>query len=166
MSDRSKNLISEIQQNNRFMGTCPSPSCGEVFRLADAVMFSIKDNLPPEAVVAIDNKKQEFRDRKIIYKKQLLRLTTGAERGAAAVNLGNIAEEIIPSFSTFPYAPGDCRSLLNPIDYLVFSGLTKAAKIDSIIFVDVKTGSFRLNKREKEIKEIVQSGAVRFESHA
>jgi predicted Holliday junction resolvase-like endonuclease len=68
----------------------------------------------------------------------------------------------VPSFDSFEYAPGDCRALFEPIDYLIFSGLTTRRRVESIHFVDVKSGSARLAPKQRNIKEIVEKGAVKF----
>lgn len=88
------------------------------------------------------------------------RMTARAQKTAQAVNLGKIIEKIAPSFSTFSYSPGDCRALFEPIDYIVFSGLTKNASVDALYFIDVKSGKARLNQIQKSIKERVQTKAV------
>ena len=46
-----------------------------------------------------------------------------------------------------------------PIDYIVFQGLHED-KIDRVIFVEVKTGSSKLTKREKSLKETIEKKRV------
>ena len=47
-----------------------------------------------------------------------------SEVGARSVNIGKIVERIAPSLKGFPFQCNDCRSLFQPIDYLVLEGLT------------------------------------------
>ena len=61
------------------------------------------------------------------------------------------------------FEPGDCRSLFDPIDYVIFEGLSKKRKVERIIFTDIKTGSARLKTNQKEIKELVEKKKVNFD---
>lgn len=160
MPASSRALITELKRNKRFMGTCPS--CGNDFRLADAVMFSLNEQPPAQALVAIKELKQQIKERKDQLAKARERMTKRAQNTAAAVNLGKIVEKIVPSFSSFPHIAGDCRALFEPIDYLIFSGLTRSRQVDLLSFVDVKSGAARLTQAQKAIKEVVESGALSF----
>ncbi len=72
-----------------------------------------------------------------------------------AVNIGFIAERIIPALDTFEYNHRDCRSTGgDPIDYVIFKGLSEG-NVTEIIFVDVKTGGAVLTPRQKEIKDVI-----------
>jgi predicted Holliday junction resolvase-like endonuclease len=85
-----------------------------------------------------------------------------AQKTSETVNLGKIVEKIVPSFASFAHAPGDCRALFEPIDYLIFSGLSSRSRVDSLHFVDVKSGKARLSPGQRSIKTIVEAGAVEF----
>jgi predicted Holliday junction resolvase-like endonuclease len=160
MGKPTNELIARLQRNTRFMGTCPS--CSEDFRLADATLFSIEDAPPEEALAVIQGIREAIQERKQELKRAKARMTERAEATAQAVNLGKIVEKIVPSFSTFGYPPGDCRALFEPIDYLVFSGLTGRRQVDSIHFVDVKSGGARLAPKQRTIKNVVERGGVKF----
>lgn len=155
-------IIADLQRDKRFMGTCPV--CREDFRFADAALFAINDVPPSTALLAIQAKREQIKQQKTDLAKARERMTKRAEKTALSVNLGKIVEKIVPSFASFSYSAGDCRALFEPIDYLIFSGLTDRAAVESIIFVDVKSGKARLNDTQKSIKERVAGGAVRFDT--
>lgn len=74
-----------------------------------------------------------------------------------SVNIGFIAERIIPALDTFPHKHGDSRSTGgDPIDYVVFKGLTDGS-VKEILFIDVKTGNAILTKRQQEIKDVINN---------
>jgi predicted Holliday junction resolvase-like endonuclease len=131
-------LIAELKRNKRFMGACPA--CGEDFRLADAAFFALDDQPPDAALAAITAMRERIKERRLDLVKARDRMTERAEKTAHAVNLGKIIEKILPSFSSFSYSAGDCRALFEPIDYLIFSGLAGRGHVDSLLFVDVKSG--------------------------
>jgi len=72
---------------------------------------------------------------------------------------GQIAEQLIPFSSVFPYNPKDAIFLGNPIDYIIFNGLSNN-DIKDIQFVEVKTGKSNLNTRQRKIKEIILNKMV------
>lgn len=82
-----------------------------------------------------------------------------------SVLTGNAAEQLVPHMKDFPYYPGDARFSGAPIDYVVFDGITARDECDEIIFMEVKTGRSRLNKRQKSIKECIERGDVKFEEY-
>ena len=92
----------------------------------------------------------------------MAKLTTLAAKQSVAVNIGKVVEEIAPGLSTFPYHRADCRSLLDPIDYVVFDGLARDGKVTNMHFLDVKTGTARLNEHQKQVKDAIEKRRVEF----
>jgi len=103
-----------------------------------------------------------IKERKAALRESRERMTKRARRTAEAVNLGLIVEKIVPSFPSFAYEAGDCRAMFEPIDYLVFSGLTARNQVDALYFVEVKSGNARLTGSQQSIKKVVEDGTVQF----
>jgi predicted Holliday junction resolvase-like endonuclease len=80
---------------------------------------------------------------------------------AQASNFGQIGEQILPAFVTFPYKQRECRILFKPIDYIVFTKLSEERRVESIKFVDVKTGGGRLGRRQRQIRDCIADGAIK-----
>ncbi len=153
-------LISELQRDKRFKATCPA--CMEDFALSDAVLFALDAEPPPAALAALNAMRARIKERKAALRASRERMTTGARRTAEAVNLGMIVEKIVPSFPSFAYVAGDCRAMFEPIDYLVFSGLTTRDRVEALFFVEVKSGNARLTGSQQSIKKAVEDGSVQF----
>ncbi len=83
-----------------------------------------------------------------------------SEVGAKAVNIGFLLERLAPSMKGFPFNRNDCRSLFEPIDYLIFDGLTRNSSVDKIVFVDIKTGDATLKANQREIRNLVEQKHV------
>ncbi len=83
---------------------------------------------------------------------------------------GKIAEQIVPLLrSVFRYDPADARFIGAPIDYIIFDGYTRAKDSGSrepitIVFADVKTGNARLSRTERQIRDAVREGRVKWET--
>jgi predicted Holliday junction resolvase-like endonuclease len=91
-------------------------------------------------------------------------MTEAAKVTAESVNLGKILEKIAPSFNGFGYPTRDCRLMLEPIDYVIFSGLSQNAVIEAITFLDVKSGNARLTAKQRDIANAVENGHVECET--
>ncbi len=153
-------LISELQRDRRFKATCPA--CMEDFALSDAVLFAAGSEPPPGVLAVLTAIRARIRERKAALRESRERMTKRARRTAEAVNLGLIVEKIVPSFPSFAYEAGDCRAMFEPIDYLVFSGLTARNQVDALYFVEVKSGNARLTGSQQSIKKVVEDGTVQF----
>lgn len=144
------------------------PSCSEVFSIKRAKPFGMYDSYPHavqrmlrERLNAANELRQELKQRKKSLaedrKKKPQKITVSAQ----ASNFGQISEQILPAFVTFPYRQAECRILFKPIDYLVFVNLAKAGRVERIKFVDVKTGDARLDKRQRQIRDRILEGRIK-----
>lgn len=76
-----------------------------------------------------------------------------------SVNLGKISEQLVPFASNFNYNPKDARFLGSPTDLIIFDGLDDG-DLKKVVFIEVKTGKSKLNKREELVKEAIQNKRV------
>ena len=93
----------------------------------------------------------EFQDR--------LQKSLGQSR---AVLLGQVAEHFAPILEGFPFNPKDARFLGQPVDYLIFDGLSDESPNVHIVFCEIKTGSSGLSAREKALKAAVEAHRVSY----
>lgn len=150
-------LVIELKKSGLY-AECP---CGGEFRLSEAILFDGTAPFPPEALEAQNRLLLELKDREEELKKRRKLATEKAEITAKAVNVGKNLEKILPAMKDFKWELPDSRFLGDPIDLVVFSGLSHG-KVDSISFVEVKSGNARLNNHQKCIKEAIDEGRVSF----
>lgn len=81
-----------------------------------------------------------------------------SQRKSSEVRVGAIAENLVPLLTNLPYNPKELRHLATPIDYVYFD--FDGADGPEIVFIEVKSGSARENKRQKTIKRAITSGKV------
>ena len=151
--------IIETLKTGNFYIECSS--CQEEVRLKQAALFDNK-NFSDEALEVYNEHLEYIRQRKAELKSLKERGNTKSEVGALSTNFGFIMERIAPTLPTFRFKHNDCRSLFDPIDYVIFEGLTQNGTVDKIYFVDIKTGGARLNKRQKEIRNLINDKKVKF----
>lgn len=161
--ERRRDTIRELQADQRIYGHCCH--CEVAFPMRRALLF-YADEAPPEKVVKIRKAKEE----EIMERRQELgesrKRARESERRAIDVNLGKVLEKIAPVFQGFGYSRRDCRALFEPIDYVVFKGLSRSGEVDALAFVDIKTGGGGLNTHQRQIRDAVGSGKVAWETYS
>lgn len=161
LSKEAKEIIHTLEEN-RFYAECPC--CGEPILLKDAGLFYL-DDLSPDAEKLYEQKlaackicEKEIREeRKAISKR--------SETATETINIGFILERVAPSMKDFHFDRNDCRSLFDPIDYIIFEGLSKKNSVSKILFVEIKTGKARLNNHQKEIRSLVERKRVEWDTY-
>lgn len=77
---------------------------------------------------------------------------------------GKTLEKLVPFLDEFPYDPHDIRWLGDPIDLVIFDGLssskTSGENIKSIVLCEVKSGDSTLTKTQSRIKKLVEDKKV------
>ncbi|MDR3611400.1 MAG: Holliday junction resolvase-like protein [Ignavibacteriaceae bacterium] len=137
------------------------PCCEEPIKLKDAGLFFL-DDFSDEAEVLYKEYLADLKERREELKRMKENISTKSEIGAKAVNLGFIMERIAPSLKSFKFFKNDCRSLFDPIDYIIFEGLESNNQVSKIIFSDIKTGNAKLTQKQKQIKKVVEKKKVEF----
>jgi len=87
-----------------------------------------------------------------------------ALRRSRSVLGGMFAEQLAPYLPNFPFSPTEAKFIGAPIDFLVFKGLDDQ-RIEEVIFVEVKSGSARLNHNEHSLKDAIINKRVRWHEY-
>jgi len=151
--------VLEALRSKPFHVECPS--CSEEISLRNAGMFThYKDS--EEAFEVYKKMLEENKQAAKYLKEEEEKIPKRSQVGAKAVNLGFLFEKLAPTLNSFGFSRNDCRSLSDPIDYIIFEGLSKKQAVDKLWFVDIKTGGARLSDRQKQIKKVVEQKKVEF----
>ena len=161
MAQSHQNLINFLQQNG-FKANCPT--CGEGIKLKDASLFSV-DNFNAQAKQLLNEKKEELKLQREAISKKKSSTQQRVETTTNSVNMGFILERLAPVLEHFPFDKNDCRSLFDPIDYVIFEGLQKTGKVQKIFFVDIKSGKAKLKANQKAIKQMIEQKKVEFKNY-
>ena len=140
------------------------PHCGDEFSLSEALLFDGRGEFPSKAEAKRLELLEELKERTADLLLRQKRATTKSEKTAIAVGIGKIIEKILPVHKNFDLTPADCRFLAEPIDMIVFDGVSKNI-IKNITFMDIKTGGVVLNKHQKQIRDAVQDHDVRWRAY-
>ncbi|MBW2974072.1 hypothetical protein KY346_06820 [Candidatus Woesearchaeota archaeon] len=150
-------IIKKLRES-KLWAECP---CGEEFKLSDAILFDGTKPFPKEALEVQKGLKEALKEREEELKKRKTLATKKAQITAKAVNIGKKLEVVLPTMKDFKWQLPDCRFLGDPIDLITFNGMS-INKIDSLSFIEVKSGGARLNKHQKAVKEAVEDRKVRY----
>ncbi len=150
-------ILKDLRRNRTIMIECPG--CGEAMRAADAELFDATKRLSGVAAETLCTLGEQLETERQLHKQNVEKAKARTFGAARVTNIGKTVEKIAPSLVGFPEAPSDCRSLFEPIDYLVFRGLRNGI-IDSLGFVDIKSGRGRLSARQKSVRELLESGKI------
>ena len=151
----TKDLVSELKQSSLW-AEC---HCGGEFKLSGAVLFDGTTSFPHEALETRQRYLDGLKKREEDLKKRRKLATKKAEITTKSVNVGKSLEKVLPTLKDFKWELPDCRFLGNPIDTVTFNGLS-VNKVDSISFIEVKSGKARLNKHQKSVKDAVEDKKV------
>lgn len=161
MAQSHQDLINFLQQNG-FKANCPT--CGDGIKLKDASLFSV-DNFNAQAKQLLNEKKEELKIQREAISKKKSSTQQRIETTTNSVNMGFILERLAPVLEHFPFDKNDCRSLFDPIDYVIFEGLQKTGKVQKIFFVDIKSGKAKLKSNQKAIKQMIEQKKVEFKNY-
>jgi predicted Holliday junction resolvase-like endonuclease len=153
----TQQIIKDLK-NSDLYAECP---CGAEFKLSDLILFDGTKPFPPEVLEIQKQYDEELLKRAAKLKKNKKLTTEKATITTRSVNIGKNLEKVLPIMEDFKWQLPDCRFLGDPIDLLTFNGLS-VNKIESISFIEVKSGKARLNKHQKLVKEAVEDNRVRY----
>ena len=154
----STQKIIDRLKNSDLFAECP---CGTEHKLSDLLLFDGTKPFPSEVQKVQEEYEEELRKRNARLEKSKKLTTDKAVITTRSVNIGRNLEKILPIMEDFKWQLPDCRFLGDPIDLLTFNGLSEN-NIDSISFIEVKSGKARLNKHQKLVKEAVEDNRVKY----
>ncbi len=160
-SKEAKEIIHTLTAN-RFYAECPC--CGESILLKDAGLFYL-DNFTPNAEELYQERLEDLKEQRGELRERRRSIPQISETKAKAVNIGFILERIAPSMEEFCFDRNDCRSLFDPIDYIIFEGLNKKGSVSKILFAEIKTGRARLTEKQREIRQLVERKHVSWDTY-
>tara|TARA_Y100001968_G_C19432818_1_gene758001 strand:- start:467 stop:964 length:498 start_codon:yes stop_codon:yes gene_type:complete len=140
------------------------PRCCEEINLKNAGLFHL-DDFTPEAMEVYKKMIAYQKERRAELKQRKIDIPLKSQKGSKAVGIGFIYERLAPTLDGFTFNKNDCRSMFDPIDYVIFEGLSEKQKVEKIIFMDIKSGKARLSQKQKKIKEAVDNKHVQFKTY-
>lgn len=98
----------------------------------------------------------KFEQWKNAYARQIRREAISGSQAAVA---GRVFERVAPYLPGFGYNPRDIRFLGDPVDFVIFDGLSEG-NLRNVVFVEVKTGDGELHSNERKVKTAIRDRCV------
>jgi predicted Holliday junction resolvase-like endonuclease len=157
----AKEIIRTLEDGG-FYAECPC--CEETILLGDCDLFYL-DDFSEKGQETYELYQEELHQRRSDLRERRKHISESSEVQARATNIGFIIERLAPSLSTFRFECGDCRSLFDPIDYVIFEGLRLRGVVSRIVFADIKTGNASLSRKQRDIRDLVNRKRVEFDTY-
>jgi predicted Holliday junction resolvase-like endonuclease len=153
-----EDLIKNLKTSELY-AECP---CGEEFAISETFLFDgTAKPFPNEALEKQAEMQEELAKQRADLEKQIKQITEKTAKTTAAVNIGKTLEKVLPVAKDFKWVVPDTKVLGDPIDLLIFNGLSNG-KVDSLSFVEVKSGAARLNGHQKSIRDAIADHKVSY----
>jgi len=152
-----RQLIKELTQSS-LVAQCPL--CQEEFKLSDWLLFDGLKKFPEPAEEKKQALLQAFAEREKELKESKLSVDVESEKKAIEIGFGTIIENFVPAYKGLKMQFCECRPLFEPIDMVVFNGLMKNA-VDSITFLEIKSGNAQLKPNQRMIRDTINDGKVK-----
>lgn len=161
-------LVGTINDVQEVLVICPC--CGEIFRLVEGkFIFPKKPPRPSEylKLVALENRVSnqdkaltaaEDKFSNLLEKQREQLIAAGRERAKKKL------KKIDPTFSAKNIDPGDVKVIFNPVEYIIFHGLTSAEGVTNLEFVSRIPKSKAQEKILTSVEKVIRDGNVGFET--
>lgn len=95
------------------------------------------------------------------FKQRLLDARKDSNNRSRSIIKGQVAETFAPLMPNFPIPSNQCQFLGKPVDFIGFKEDDKG-NISEVLFIEVKSGSSKLSKREKSLQSTIDAGNVSY----
>ncbi len=148
-----KGFGEEYQEFRKILCLCPC--CDEIVRVSDLRIFT-KTPTPKtwlddyEKQVNVLEKNVESFDEK---EENIRKTQIEKGRSEAEQVVGKAISPILKELKINPY---DVKSILNPIDFVVFDGMTKNGTVDEILLLSKSLKNPQLNTQREQLHQVVK----------
>lgn len=95
------------------------------------------------------------------FKQRLLAARKDSNNRSRSIIKGQVSETFAPLMPNFPLPSSQCQFLGKPVDFIGFKE-DDNGNISQVIFIEVKSGSSKLSKREKSLQSVINDGKVSY----
>jgi len=145
-----------IKEQRHIFGICPC--CNDVFRLSD-VKLSYKAKYKPDWLDAVEKLQQKIENSIERFEERKKEIRMRAIEEARRKVLPKILNRAVPFFAKRGIYPQDIKTILNPIDFVAFHGMT-AGNVKSVLLLDSPATNTLHQKIQHSIQEAIKNDAL------
>tara|TARA_Y100000034_G_scaffold116401_1_gene154691 strand:+ start:282 stop:791 length:510 start_codon:yes stop_codon:yes gene_type:complete len=145
-------LFKEFQAFRKILCICPC--CGTIIRVSDLHLktkgVSAKTWLDEyeNKILLVRKKEERFEEQK----RRLRSLAVARGRKAATIAFN---KAISPKFKSLGFDLFDIKSILNPIDFVVFDGMNEKSSVNDVVFLSKSIKNPALNSIRQQVKKAI-----------
>jgi predicted Holliday junction resolvase-like endonuclease len=144
----------EFQLFRRILCVCPE--CGKLTRVS-ALHITSKAKVQKTWLDNFDAEDRELAVKEQEFKEKEKELKAEANKKGLLQAQKTFQDAICPSIRAMKFDPRDIKPILNPIDYVVFNGMSESDYISDIIFLTREHQCSTLNDVRCQIKKAVDN---------
>lgn len=147
-------LFKEFQEFRKILCVCPC--CGELVRVSD---LKLRTKVPvartwldeyDKKSIAMDRKEERWDEREDEIRRKAVE--QGRKEAEKAV-----IKAISPKLKAMKFDPFDVKAIFNPVDFVVFKGMTKKDNVSDILFLSKSVKNPDLNQLRNQVKKAILS---------
>jgi len=133
-------------------GICPC--CGKLFRLSDARVF-VRTRPVKDWMDGLDAERLRLDEAEVRLEEQKEALRTKA-RVKARLQARQVIRKIDRVFAPRRLNPDDAKTILHPVDFVVFNGMKDEASIRNLVLLDHESRSKERRRLQTSIARVVE----------
>lgn len=155
-------MMAFFETGQEIYGVCPC--CEEIFRVSEMQIFYGKKP-PRDWLERLREKGSQLDEERKQFEQDRNKIVSDAIKRSLVVHIGKTLEHIAPIIPQLGHHPRDVRGIFDPVDYVAFNGMFEKKSIDSISFIEIKTGKSRLTPIERKIRDAVKDQRVEWKMY-
>ncbi|MCK4445027.1 MAG: hypothetical protein KAW09_10820 [Thermoplasmata archaeon] len=150
-------MMAFFETGQEIYGVCPC--CEEIFRVSEMQIFYGKKP-PKDWLDDLRGRKKKLEEDTKSFELEKKKIIDKAIEKSLSIRIGKTLEKIAPIIPQLGHHPSDVRGIYDPIDFIAFNGMFEKKDIDTISFMEIKTGASSLNRIQRKIRDAVNDGRV------
>jgi predicted Holliday junction resolvase-like endonuclease len=132
------------------------PHCGDILRLSD-LQLRFDGECSKTWLDHYEGQERRFQAKLQEFDEMETSLRDQATNRGRMKVPSTIRKSMSSEFIKLRFDPYDIKSILHPVDFIVFNGMNNNSKLEDIIFLSRKTENIQLIKLRKSIEKIIDN---------
>ncbi len=147
-------LIKSFQQFQNVLVICPE--CGEIHRLSE-LKLSYRGRVKRTWLDELRENEMKMQQKEEKFKNEKATIKTKAKEEEQR-KIPGLIKKCIPFISSKGYYPQDLHTVFDPIDFVVFDGMTLKDKVERVVFLDSQAGTKKRENTQNSMKKAIKKG--------
>jgi len=154
--------IADFSLHRQIFGVCPLAGCGAIFRLSDCHVYLRKrpaqdwmDALD-RIEAGLDRLEERIREEEEAVREEARERGRGLARRAVL--------RIDPIFAPRRLDPDDAKVIFHPVDYVVFDGMKRGARMRNVILLDREGATAGQRRLQRSVERAVEKGRYEWQT--